>query len=338
MPRAEEAVEVARQIALSGFPADRIWYAPGNHDGDSGWLVPYHDSLTADGVKAAALGASHDAYHGRVTLTCPAGNETVEFLMLGDTSRHLDIEVCGQSAAPGIELRKAGMPAGAYTLAQVDYLRQRLVTAASTSIPVVVVAHHVPPETTYGSFAGEGRAASPCTGQALHGPASAYQPPARPGLDWPSSVDGLTPRERCDDWSGTAPFIGASPIAQPDWLLRLLDDTFDASGADALRLWVGSHSHIPHPQYTAAGHGMEATISPTTGATPVQVVQAGGLTRWHSGYGASQFVVVEWGCDGAYQVERWSTGDWASPTCGSTAVRPTSYPGAYQMPAIGGAW
>jgi len=340
MPRDHEAVEVLRQITASGFPSDRIWYTPGNHDGQSAWMVPYLDALGQRGVKAAAPGTTHDAYYARVRLTCPVPltDVSVDWLMLGDRNRSQDYEVCGSLVDPSTELRKSGQPAGAYDLHQLDFLRARISQSAEVGTKLVVVAHHVPPETTFGSWPGEGREPVACVGHPLHGVIPAISTPGRPSFDWPSLVDGLTPRERCDAWSGTAPFLGEDPQARPDWMRQLVGQVHDETGADALRLWVGSHSHLPTPIHVQNGHGMDAVLYPDGEASPVQVVQAGALTRWHSGYGASQFVVVEWDCAGEYRIERWSTADWAHTSCGAHSIRPTSYPGPYQLAPLVGSW
>lgn len=335
MPRDEEYVEFLRQLDAHTW-GGTLYVIEGNHGANSAKTALYHDNTANPGFKGVAPGTSLDAFIVRTEVECAAGDERVDWLMLGDTNRSQDIGVCGQlDTMGGQELRKSGAPAASYTAGQLEFLRSRLKRSAEIGRDLAVLAHVPPPETTFGTWEGEGREPLTGIGQPLHGPTwvDYWTDLDRPSLFWPGP-SGLTQPETCDAWSGTSA-IQANGAADPAWLRRMLGDMEAYSGdPHPLVLWVGGHSHMPSPAWVQNGRGMWAEVHPDGGGAPVPVIQAGAITRHHSGHGTSQFVVAHIGC-GSRHVERWVVeAPWCSPSACGAFWRPVSYPGKALTPDV----
>ncbi len=336
IPTPEEAEELKRQLDAHPTWDRPTYFIAGNHDGDSIVLHEWHKNTNQKGFKGGPDGTTLDAFVFRTELECGAEDVQVDWLALGDTNRHQDIGVCGQlDTMEGNELRKSGAPAAHYTRPQLEFLRSRLARTAEIGRELVILAHTPPPETTFGTWEGEGREGlTGYSGQSLHGPmpTTYWDDLERPTYFWADARTGLNQPETCDAWNGTNA-IQADGTADPDWWRRMLGDMESYTGdPHPVALWVGGHSHMPSPAWTQNGHGMWALDYPEGGGAAVPVIQTGGITRHHSGYGTSQFVVASIQCESRH-IERWLTEPpWCSVAQCGDFWRPTSYPGEALVP------
>jgi hypothetical protein len=364
---------VRAQIDAHAWPESRLHAVGGNHDGSPhvhpddhtcppgvtcdrpfGWLADTLDPLTADGVIHDIEWSTPGAYVVEYRLTdC---DRRVRVVAISDSNGQADRAACGRrSHATEFDVEK-GMPAGNITPEQVDLIWRELrvadnETEAGRPTWVIVVAHHVPPETTVGSWSGEGRRTR-CRGNPDGSGAQHYHGRHRPA-SWvfgrPSlhqvGADGLTSEERCDLWGGALAYVGDSPMPRVDWMRELLGQVVEDRGSHRLLAWFGAHTHLRNGHDSIDGHTVHAHLQPTRFGAPVGdpalVVQVGGLTAWHAG-GTPQHVVATLTCPsddsadtasadvGMLRADRWVVEDYAA--CGHDHVIP---PGGGPAPMAG---